>query len=122
VLVLCVTPALRSAGARRLADLIVSVVYSVLSLGIVLLFIFMAWYEGALVSTPSSAWVLPLAAGLVVAENLDEGCGGGSGTFCTRQIRVQSAAGQPDQDVAQRVLGRLTRAYGWHMVPDGTSY
>jgi hypothetical protein len=35
---------------------------------------------------------------------------------------VQSAAGQPDQDVAQRVLGRLTRAYGWHMVPDGTSY
>lgn len=115
-------PALRSAGARRLAGLIVSVAFSVFSLGIVLLFIFLAWYEGPPLSTPSSAGVLPLPAGLVIAANIDEGCSGGSGTFCTREIQVQSAAGQPGQDVAQRVLGRLTRAYGWHLAPDGTGY
>jgi hypothetical protein len=115
-------PALRSAGARRLAGLIVSAAYSVLSLGIVLLFIFLAWYEGPPLSTPSSAGVLPLPAGLVIEKNLDEGCSGGSGTFCTREIQVQSAAGQPDQDVAQRVLGRLTRDYGWHLIPDATGH
>jgi hypothetical protein len=113
-------PALRSAGARRLAGLIVSVAYSVLSLGIALLFIVLAWYGGPPLSTPSSAEVLLLPTGLVIAENIDEGCSGGSGTFCTREIQVQSAAGQPGQDVAQRVLGRLTRAHGWHLVPDGT--
>jgi hypothetical protein len=115
-------PALRSAGARRLAGLIVSVAYSVLSLSTVVLFIILAWYQGPPLSTPSSAGVLPLPAGLVIAENLDEGCSGGSGTFCTREIRVQSAARQTDQDVARRVLGHLTRAYGWHLVPDGTGY
>jgi hypothetical protein len=115
-------PALRSAGARRLAGLIMSVAYSVLSLSVVLLFIFLAWYEGPPLSTPSSAGVLPLPAGLVIAKNLDEGCSGGSGTFCTREIQVQSAEGQPDQDVAQLVLGRLTRAYGWRLVANGTRY
>jgi hypothetical protein len=115
-------PALRSLGARRRIGLLVSVIYSVLSLGFVLLFIFLAWYAGPPLSTPSSAGVLPLQTGLVIAENLNEGCSGGSEEFCTRQIQVRSGAGQPDRYVAQRVLSRLTRTYGWRLVPDGTGY
>jgi hypothetical protein len=65
---------------------------------------------------PPAAGVLATApAGLVITGNWDEGCSGGSATFCTRQIFVRGPAGLPGPQVARMVADQLARGSGWQL-------
>jgi hypothetical protein len=112
---------LRSAGARGMAGLILSVACSAASLGVIVLFTFGVLVNGSPAAVPSGAGVLPLP-GLVIAGNHDQGCSSGSQTFCSRQIQVRGTAGMPAEDVARRVRGQLAQLYGWHLTPGGPGY
>ncbi len=113
---------LRSAGARGMTGLIPSVACSAASLGVIVVFTVGVLVNGSPAAVPSSAGVLPLPAGLVIAGNRDQGCSSGSQTFCSRQIQVRGTAGLPAEDVARRVRGQLAQVYGWHLTPGGAGY
>lgn len=106
---------LRSAGVRGITGLILSVVYGVVALCTVLLLTVMVLLDGPPAATPSSAEVLPLPAGLAVAENRDEGCSSGSQTICSRVIEVRSATGLSAADVAQQLRDHLAYTDGWQL-------
>ncbi|MDH6142741.1 hypothetical protein P3T35_004769 [Kitasatospora sp. GP30] len=107
---------LRSSGVRGVLGLILSGLYCVIGLGYILMTAFLLVVNGPLASTPSSAEVLPLPAGLAVAENR-EGCGSGSQTICSREIQVRSTTGLPDDAVVRQLRDHLTQT-GWQLAPD----
>ncbi|MCC9308332.1 hypothetical protein LN042_14745 [Kitasatospora sp. RB6PN24] len=109
---------LRSSGVRGVVGLILSGLYCVLGLGYVLLTVLLYVVNGPVAATPSSAEVLPLPAGLAVAENR-EWCGSGSQTICTREIQVRSKTGLPDDAVVRQLRDHLTQT-GWQLAPDTT--
>lgn len=63
-------------------------------------------------STPSLSEILPLPNGLAITENVDEQCGDGSASICTRQIDVSSTDGQSDGAMIHELDARLV-ANGW---------
>ncbi|TQF03031.1 hypothetical protein E6W39_13145 [Kitasatospora acidiphila] len=107
---------LRSSGVRGVLGLILSTLYCVIGLGYILLTAFLLVVNGPLASTPSSAEVLPLPAGLAVTENR-EGCDSGSQTICSREIQVRSTTGLPDDAVVRQLQDHLTQT-GWQLAPD----
>lgn len=110
----------RSARVRRIIGLILSVVYCVIALCTALLVTLLFSVDGPPVSTPSSAEVLPLPAGLAVTENRDRGCSSGGHTVCSREIQLRSTTGLSAETAAQQLRDHLTQTNGWQLTPDPT--
>jgi hypothetical protein len=68
--------------------------------------------------TPPSSDVLPLPPALIVVSDRDQGCSGGSGDRCAREVDVTSAAGLSPERTVAIVTGALTRLHGWRLGPD----
>ena len=65
--------------------------FSFVTVALVVFFVFGVLAFGPPASTPTSAEVLPLSAGLTVLANVDQGCGGTSGPqmVCSREIDLR---------------------------------
>ena len=87
------------------------------SFGVVPLIVLASLNDGA-AYVPSGAMVLPPPAGLVVAEDQDQGCSSGSHTTCSRKLLIASTAGLPAGQVAQRLRDHLTHVHGWRFSPE----
>ncbi|MFJ1758179.1 hypothetical protein [Kitasatospora sp. NPDC088134] len=99
-------------GERRLTGAALSIT-CVLVLGVVTLFgggLLSAF--GAPLRVPAAAEVAPLPDGLRITADRDTGCGGGSTTYCIRELTVD---GPPD--TADRLRTHLT-ATGWPLTQD----
>jgi hypothetical protein len=98
---------------------VLTVLYSsVLVLGgIVALLMF--GLNGGLPEVPQTATVLPLPAGVSIASNMSGGCGGGSETYCTRDVYLVSDDGLPEGAIVQEMAARLA-ADGWRLTGDST--
>jgi hypothetical protein len=111
---------LRAAGIRGVLGLCLSVLYCTIGLSVVLLVIFLVSMNGPPASTPSAAGVLPLPTALAVAADVDEGCGSGSQTICSRQIQVRSTTHQTEEEVAQQLRDHLARVDGLQLTQDAS--
>jgi hypothetical protein len=102
---------------RGMVGMVLSALYSAVALlgaGMVAL---VGAIDGPTVVPPGSD-VLPLPAGLVVTADEDQGCSGGSQTYCSRQIDIRSTTGLSDAELARLVRENLAHAHGWSLTAD----
>ncbi|MFF7634218.1 hypothetical protein ACFZB9_13840 [Kitasatospora sp. NPDC008050] len=111
-------PKLSSLQGRGAAGMGLSIFYCVIGPAAALVAAWLVGINGVPATTPSDREVLPLPTGLAVVSNRDEGCGGGSETYCTRSIEVHGTAGQSPDEVARELRDHLTRAHGWQFTLD----
>jgi hypothetical protein len=99
---------------------LLSGVFSFVTVALLVFFVFGVLAFGRPASTPSSAGVLPLSAGLTVLGNADHGCGKSSGPqmVCSREIDLQlpnatsAGAGKGGTGAQARTLQRDEEAQG----------
>ncbi|HTJ70161.1 MAG TPA: hypothetical protein VL551_21675 [Actinospica sp.] len=111
------SPARRGQVQRRAATVVIGWVYC----GVVLLgacgVAVLYGINGHPSETPAASDYLPLPAGLTVAADMDDGCGGGATVVCLREIDVTGAKGQSQSDIFT-ALNAQAVARGW---PSGVS-
>ena len=107
------TPERLAATTRTAIGMVMSILAGTVGLGGVALFLLLNLINGNSPAVPTTAGVLPLPAGLVVESDVNQGCGGGTTTFCTRLLTVRSTTKLSSAQIVQLLTAGVNKNADW---------